>query len=195
LSQPPIAQLNKHTDVVELGGVIDYRLRALQTEPIYRVSAFEEGEADEATKQAMQAHFDRLRGDSHLEEAQLHLNGREISVVARSADLIWFEYDELCNSPRSTHDYIEIATEFRTVLISNLPVLDESRSDEARRLVNLIDEFYDRRVNLVVSAEATPEQLYVGERLAFEFVRAASRLTEMQTSEYISAARQDSAPA
>ena len=76
-------------------------------------------------------------------------------------------------------------------MLSNLPVLSESRSDEARRLVNLVDEFYDRRVNLVISAEAAPEQLYSGKRLSFEFVRAASRLTEMQTREYISAPRLD----
>lgn len=188
---PAIAQIKNHTEMVALGGDVDYRLRALQTEPIYRVSGFHNGQADPETQQAMQSHFDRLRGDAHLEDPTLNVNGRELQAIARSADLIWFEYDELCNSPRSTHDYIEIASEFHTVMISNLPVLTESRSDEARRLVNLVDEFYDRRVNLVVSAEAEPEKLYTGDRLSFEYVRAASRLTEMQTREYISAPRLD----
>ena len=87
--------------------------------------------------------------------------------------------------PRSTHDYIEIATLFSTVFISGIEVLNENRNDEARRLVNLIDELYDRQINLVVSAEATPEALYTGSRLSFEFVRAASRLREMQTRDYI----------
>lgn len=188
---PAIAQIKNHTEVVSMGGDLDYRLRALQTEPIYRVSHFENGRADSDTQQAMQDHFDRLRGDAHLEDTVLSVNGRHLQAIAKSADVIWLEYDELCNSPRSTHDYIEIASEFRTVMISNLPVLDESRSDEARRLVNLVDEFYDRGVNMIVSAEAAPEQLYTGKRLSFEFVRAASRLTEMQTREYLSAPRHD----
>jgi len=95
----------------------------------------------------------------------------------------------LCNSPRSTEDYIELATTFHTVLLSDVPVLTELQSDAARRFVNLIDEFYDRHVKLIVSAEAQPDDLYSGKRLEFEFVRAASRLMEMQTTDYLAAER------
>ncbi|MFT6306054.1 MAG: cell division protein ZapE [Halioglobus sp.] len=102
---------------------------------------------------------------------------------------MWFSFDTLCNTPRSTEDYIEIASVFGTVLISDIPVMDEMSSDAARRFVNLIDEFYDRHVKLVVSAEATADKLYTGKRLAFEFDRAASRLFEMQTTDYLSSGR------
>ena len=106
--------------------------------------------------------------------------------MRRAETVVWFEFDTLCNTPRSTSDYIEIATVFSTVFISNIEVLDNNRNDEARRLVNLIDELYDRNVNLIVSAATEPEGLYIGERLAFEFERAVSRLREMRTRDYLS---------
>ncbi len=186
---PAIAQIIKHTKVVEMLGVTDYRLRLLQTEPIYTVGEFVEGQAEPSVQAAMQAHFERLSQDTVDTRECIELNGRQIPVLGRSGDLIWFSFDALCNTPRSTEDYIEIASVFTTVLISDIPVMGAMSSDAARRFVNLIDEFYDRHVKLVVSAEAPADQLYTGQRLAFEFERAASRLFEMQTTAYLSAGR------
>jgi len=186
---PAIAQICKYTNVLEMTGVTDYRLRLLQTEPIYCVSEFTQGRSSKEAQAAMQAHFERLTVEGVDQRESIELNGRMLPLLGRSADLVWFSFDTLCNTPRSTEDYIEIASVFGTVLISDIPVMDEMSSDAARRFVNLIDEFYDRHVKLVVSAEATADKLYVGERLAFEFERAASRLFEMQTTDYLSSGR------
>lgn len=186
---PAIAQICKHTTVIEMMGVTDYRLRLLQTEPIYCVSEFSEGRSSAEAQAAMQAHFERLTVEGVDDRDGIKLNGRTLPLLGRSADLVWFSFDTLCNTPRSTEDYIEIASVFGTVLISDIPVMDEMSSDAARRFVNLIDEFYDRHVKLVVSAEATADKLYTGKRLAFEFDRAASRLFEMQTTGYLSSGR------
>ena len=182
---PAIAQIQNHTTVREMVGDTDFRMRLMQTEPIYLLSEFSDGHADAETAQQMQDHFNRLRSDGACSSDVITINERSIPVRERAGDVIWFDYETLCNTPRSTQDYIEIASEFQTVLISDIPRLGESNTDEARRFVNLIDEFYDRRVKLIVSAEALPDDLYNGERLAFEFVRAASRLTEMQSREYL----------
>ena len=104
---------------------------------------------------------------------------------ARSRGLAWFDFQALCEGPRSASDYIEIAQEFHTVLLGGIPVLDDTRNDATRRFVTLVDELYDRHVNLVCTAEAAPMQLYAGSKLAAAFERTASRLIEMQSAEYL----------
>lgn len=186
---PAIAQICNHTDVMEMVGVTDYRLRIMQTQPIYCVSRFVEGRADNKTQRAMLSYFDQLRTEHTPPEKTAIINGRKLPVMGRSADLVWFTFDTLCNTPRSTADYIEIASYFQTVIISDIPVMGSDSDDAARRFVNLVDEFYDRHVKLIVSAEAPANELYTGERLAFEFERAASRLFEMQSNEYLESER------
>lgn len=186
---PAIEQIKQHTHVLEMVGDTDYRLRILQREAIYVVSEFQDGLGDSDAKQAMQQHFDRLANGKNDQLASISINSRELPVMASAGDVLWIDFDTLCNTPRSTDDYIELATTYHTVLLSDVPVMNEHSNDAARRLVNLIDEFYDRHVKLVVSAEAIPDELYTGKRLKFEFVRAASRLMEMQTVEYLSAER------
>jgi len=186
---PAIAQICKHTRVLEMLGTTDYRLRLLQTEPIYTVGVFTNGQADKQTQSTMQLHFERLSLEAFEVNGEMELNGRHLAYLGQSSDVIWFTFDTLCNTARSTEDYIEIASVFSTVLISDIPIMDEKSSDAARRFVNMIDEFYDRQVKLVVSAEASADKLYIGQRLEFEFERAASRLFEMQTSEYLSGGR------
>lgn len=180
---PAIERIKAHTNVVEMIGDTDYRLRLLQTEAIYLVP--KAGQALSELEQPMQAHFDRLAIGAPEMDTALSVNQRDIPVIAVAGDVVWFDFKALCASHRSTHDYIEIATLFHTVLISNVPVMDDMKNDEARRFVNLVDEFYDRCVKLVLSAEALPDALYAGKRLSFEFERSASRLTEMQTTEYL----------
>lgn len=177
---PAIEQIKNHTTVHEMDSGEDYRLRALETANIYLDAN------DHSSERILREQFESLctHGPPYNTEPLL-LNRRPLSVVQSGDGVAWFTFNELCNTPRSTHDYIEIAMLFHSVLISDIPVLNENRNDEARRLVNLIDELYDKNVNLVVSAYAEPEAIYTGTRLAFEFVRAASRLQEMQTLEYL----------
>lgn len=182
---PAIAQICKHTEVLEMVGVTDYRLRLMQTRPIYCVSRFVDGKADNKTQNALQSYFEQLRTEHTPPEKTALINGRKLPVLGRSADIVWFSFDTLCNTPRSTADYIEIAGYFQTVIISDIPVMGSGSDDAARRFVNLVDEFYDRHVKLIVSAEADADKLYTGARLAFEFERAASRLFEMQGTAYL----------
>ena len=106
-------------------------------------------------------------------------------MKAQADGIAWFEFSELCEGPRAAADYIEIARDFHTVLISNVPRMDRGSEDAARRFVHLVDEFYDRHVNLLLSAAADPLSLYQGQRLEREFERTSSRLIEMQSAEYL----------
>jgi len=187
---PAIAQIVKHTDVVEMLGESDYRLRLMQSEPIYIVGERgEDGLMDAATQASMNAHFVRLASRVEPVAGSISINDRTLPVRGVTGDLVWFDYATLCDSPRSTADFAEIANEFHTVLLSGVPVLGKDQDDQARRLVNLVDEFYDRRVKLIVSAAAPIGQIYVGQRLAFEFTRAVSRLTEMRSRDYLASRR------
>lgn len=187
---PAIEQIKAHTQVHELGGATDHRLRLLQTEAIYIVSEFDNEQASAASQQAMQEHFDRLKTSVEQACGSMNVNDRELPIIKRAGDLAWFSFKSLCDSPRSTADYIELATTFQTILLSDVPVMDSLGDDAARRFINLVDEFYDRHVKLIVSAQAAPTDLYRGTRLQFEFVRAASRLREMQTVEYLKVQRE-----
>jgi cell division protein ZapE len=131
--------------------------------------------------------FDSLNPDvEHLEQDKtLEVNGRPIVARLVSDDLVWFDFYALCDGPRSQNDYIELAREFHSVLISNVPVMGVANDDQARRFINLIDEFYDRNVKLVMSAAVPLNQLYSGGRLSFEFERTQSRLLEMQSHDYL----------
>ena len=118
-------------------------------------------------------------------DAGIEIDGRRIPVRARCKGLCWFDFAALCEGPRGNADYIEVAREFHTVLVGGIPRMDGDRDDAARRFVHLIDELYDRHVNLVCTADAAPAALYAGERLAAAFERTASRLVEMQSTDYL----------
>jgi cell division protein ZapE len=115
----------------------------------------------------------------------IEIEGRRIPVVCESGGVVWFDFMALCSGPRSQDDYIEIARDYQSVIVSDVPVLDALHEDEARRFIALVDELYDRNVNLIVSAAAPPTELYRGDRVAFQFERTASRLIEMQSEEYL----------
>lgn len=108
-----------------------------------------------------------------------------IPVRSLADGVAWFDFVALCDGPRSQNDYIELARLYHTVLVSGVPCLAVGMDDQARRFINLVDEFYDRNVKLVVSAAVAPEALYRGSGLAFEFQRTLSRLLEMQSGEYL----------
>ncbi len=176
---PAIALLEQHCSVVQLDSPHDYRLLALIGSPVYRAPL--DGDSDAW----LQARWTGLGADNAHQHAGIDIDGRRIPVRARSKGMCWFDFDALCEGPRGNADYIEIAREFHTVLIGAIPRLTAERDDAARRFVHLIDELYDRRVNLVCTAEAAPMELYAGERLVAAFERTASRLVEMQSADYL----------
>jgi cell division protein ZapE len=176
---PAIGLIEGHVDVLQVDSGVDYRLRQLERAPTYLDSG------SPRTAQALLKRFEELAGGGATAPATLTIEGRPIRAVETGPDIAWFEFAELCEGPRSQNDYIELARLFGTVFIANVPVFTPSHEDAARRFIMLIDEFYDRGVKTVVSAAAPPESLYRGERLRFEFQRAASRLVEMQTPGYL----------
>ena len=119
----------------------------------------------------------------------LHIEAREISARRKAGGVVWFDFRTLCGGPRSQNDYLEIASQFHTVLLSDVPQMAVSRASEARRFTWLVDVFYDRRVKLILSAEVEPELLYTEGPLAHEFPRTVSRLTEMQSAEFLALER------
>lgn len=176
---PAIALIKQHLDVVEFGGGVDYRWRTLTRAATYYTPA------DAAAESALTECWRGLTRSAPQAASPLKVEGREIPVRARADGAVWFEFADLCEGPRGTLDYIEIACCHHTVLLSGVPVFGEESADAARRFINLVDEFYDRGVNLLLSAAAAPEQLYRGSRLTASFRRTASRLVEMQSQEYL----------
>ncbi len=180
---PAIALLESHTKVIKMGGEKDYRLQILEENGVYHITNGNDGGV---SKQLLDNYFSQLSGvELHGDRTDIIINKRQISVYKWADGIVWFNFNDLCNTPRSAIDYIQIATFFKTVLISDVPIMDESMDDAARRFVMMIDAFYDYHVNLVISAEAAPELLYTSSKLAFEFKRTASRLREMQSTDYL----------
>lgn len=180
---PAIDLLESYTEVVNLDGKRDYRRETLEQLPVYLV------DDDSVVEQQFQREFAQLTLGHDVEhDGQLTIASRNISFTRRAADVIWFEFKDLCLGPRNTADYLEIACSYHTLFLQHVPVLDGSRDDWARRFIQMVDVFYDHRLKMIISADAQPEQLYSGERLAFEFQRTVSRLLEMQSTEYLAAA-------
>ncbi|MEN1941153.1 cell division protein ZapE [Luteimonas sp. MJ174] len=176
---PAIDLLERHCEVVEIVSDTDYRLRELTRSPVYRAPL------DAGSDAWLAARWHALGGDDAHRDGSIELDGRRIATRARCPGMAWFDFEALCEGPRAASDYIGIASEFHTVLLGKVPVMDATRDDAARRFVTFIDEAYDRNVKLVCTAAAAPHALYEGERLAGAFERTASRLIEMQSSDYL----------
>ena len=176
---PAIALIERHCKVVHLDSPHDYRLRALTRSPVYRAPL--DGDSDAW----LESRWRELGGGDGHRDAGIEIDGRRIAVRARDKGMAWFDFVALCEGPRGSADYIQIGTEFHTVLIGGVPVFDGQRDDATRRFITLIDELYDRHVNLICSADALPAALYRGERMQAAFERTASRLIEMQSAEYL----------
>jgi cell division protein ZapE len=174
--------LHEHTDEVEIGNSRDYRLINLEKNDCYQVVEPGQGQ------QVLLPRFEKLAIVSAKHDRVLTINNRPIHYIALADDLIWFDFRELCATPRSANDYIEIAKIHSTVFISDIHIMNEAHDDVAKRFIHLIDALYDHHVKLVVTAEAMPGQLYEGERLNFAFQRTISRLTEMGGHHYLSLA-------
>lgn len=176
---PAIALLEKHTRVFEVGGDVDYRLRVLERAEIFHAPLDREAEL------SLQRSFEALAPEAPERDVVLEVEGRPLRARLVAEDVAWFEFAELCEGPRSQNDYIELARCFHAVLVSNVRRFTTRNEDAARRFISLVDEFYDRGVKLILSAEVPVNELYAGERLRFEFERTESRLLEMQSHEYL----------
>jgi cell division protein ZapE len=179
---PAIALLNEHLEVVNVDNGTDYRRRTLEQLKLYLTPLGAEADA------AMRDAFDRL-AETQDEDPVLHIEAREIQARRKAGGLVWFDFKTLCGGPRSQNDYLEIATQFHTILLSDVPHMPVRMASEARRFTWLVDVLYDRRVKLIMSAAVPPEGLYTEGPLAHEFPRTVSRLNEMQSSEFLALER------
>ena len=179
---PAIALLKEHTDIVNVDSGVDYRLRALEQAELFHHPLDAEAEA------SLSRSFKSLLPDCTMsqEDEVLMIENREIRAVRVCEDVAWFEFRELCDGPRSQNDYIELGKIFHAVILANVEQMSVAKDDMARRFINLVDEFYDRNVKLIISAEVELKDLYSGGRLNFEFQRTLSRLLEMQSHEFLS---------
>ena len=177
---PAIELIKTHLDVVELDGGSDYRLRTLTRAGVYHHPC------DAAAERALEQAFEGIAGEPGEGAARLEIEGRNLTARRLGPGIAWFDYAELCEQPRGTADYIELARRYHTVLVSDVAQFRPDQADGVRRFTWLIDEFYDRQVKLIVAAEVAAERLH--ERLPerAETERARSRLIEMQTTQYLS---------
>ncbi|WP_028469450.1 cell division protein ZapE [Neptunomonas japonica] len=225
--EPAIQLLLKHTQEIHLNGDEDHRLRHLQHQQTYFLSS--DAQFKTLFEQLVEPLAEQVATSSVIQEGYqegiqstqaLLVCKRPIGVVKLSSHVVWFSFDALCNGPRSQLDYIELASRFSSILVSDIPLLggecrgwikargteDGSfettetgerklsyarQDDPARRFISLVDELYDRRVNLYLSADVPLEYLYSGGSLSFEFKRTHSRLVEMQSIEYIDSEHQN----
>ena len=181
---PAIELLKARLEVIGVDNGCDYRQATLAQVGLYHTPLNELAEA------AMREAFERL-AEARDEAPLLHVEHRELRARRRAGGVVWFDFKQLCGGPRSQNDYLELATQFHTVLLSGVPQMSPRLASEARRFTWLVDVLYDRRVKLILSAEVEPEALYTEGPLAHEFPRTVSRLNEMQTAEYLALARRD----
>lgn len=175
---PAIAMLKQKLEVINVDNGTDYRQRTLTHVELYHCPLDAEADA------SLEATFAKL-AEAHDEAPVMHIESRQIPAVRRAGGVIWFDFRTLCGGPRSQNDYLEIASQFHTVLLSNVPQMSVRQASEARRFTWLIDVLYDRRVKLVLSAAVPPDALYTEGPMAHEFPRTVSRLGEMQSAEYL----------
>ena len=175
---PAIELLNQRMEVVNVDNGTDYRRRTLEQVELYHTPLGPEADA------AMNEAFTRLASGGD-EDPVLHIEAREIKARRRAGGVVWFDFKQLCGGPRSQNDYLEMASQFHTLLLSDVPHMPVRMASEARRFTWLVDVLYDRRVKFILSAEVAPELLYTEGPLAHEFPRTVSRLNEMQSAEYL----------
>ncbi|MEM7610371.1 MAG: cell division protein ZapE [Pseudomonadota bacterium] len=176
---PAIEALKSNCQVVAVDGDTDYRLRVLDASPMYYYPCG----ASQISQ--LEQNFEALSEAQALEDDHIMIEGRPILTRRKAAGIAWFDFDAICRGPRSQNDYIALAKRLHTVIISHVPQLGPRDEDAARRFIALVDEFYERNVNLMLAADVPMDELYAGNRLEFEFKRTYSRLTQMQSRAYL----------
>lgn len=181
---PTIALLKEKLDVLNVDAGLDYRKRALQQVAAYHTPLG--AKSDHELREAFASIAETADEDPHI-----HIEAREIKALRRAGGIVWFDFATLCGGPRSQNDYLELASRFHTIILSNIPRMSAAMSSEARRFTWLVDVLYDHKVKLLMSAEVEPEQLYTEGMLANEFHRTVSRIIEMQSAEYMESERRE----
>lgn len=176
---PAIDLIKNNLDVINLAGNIDYRAQMLQQMSCY----FYPNNPDNLI--LIKNLFIKLAFNNYKANNKITILDRDINYIYNSANIIWFDFDVICNSARSQNDYLELASLYQSIIISNIYELIDDRPDIIKRFINLIDILYDNKVNLIICAERELEQLYIGLLLKFEFARTLSRIKEMQTVKYL----------
>ena len=176
--QPAVDLIRTNSAVMHLEVPVDYRLLNSRLDDIFLTPH------DDETERILEESFNAIASGEVERNAELVINNRPVNAVMRAENAVWFDFDTLCRGPRATSDYIQIARLFPTVLLSDVPELNESLDSSARRFLNLVDELYDQRTRLIFSARTSLEKLYQGDTLAFEYQRVLSRLHEMQSPSY-----------
>lgn len=179
---PAIHLLNEKLEVINVDNGLDYRRLTFEQLRMYHTPLG--AQADKAMREA----FGQL-AEVRDEDPVLRIEAREIRALRRAGGVVWFDFKTLCGGPRSQNDYLEIATQFHTVLLSDVPYMPVRMASEARRFTWLVDVLYDRRIKLIISAQVPPEALYTEGPLVHEFPRTVSRLTEMQSAEFLALGR------
>jgi len=181
---PTIELIKTRMEVLEVDAGNDYRRRALEQVQVYHTPL------NAASEAALERIFAELK-DVEEETHPLDVEGREIPYRKRAGGLVWFDFSVLCGGMRSYTDYVDLARRFHTMILSGIPRICARSADSARRFTWLVDIFYDERIKLICSAETVPEELYIagpaGETASVEFARTVSRLTEMQSADYLQA--------
>ena len=175
---PAIELLKAHLEVINVDNGTDYRRRTLEQARLYHSPLGPHADAE------MTETFNRLAA-SQDENPVLKIESRQIHARRKAGGVVWFDFKALCGGPRSQNDYLEIASQFHTVLLSNVPHMPLRMASEARRFTWLVDVLYDRRVKLIMSAAVSPEELYTEGSLVHEFARTVSRINEMQSMEFL----------
>lgn len=176
---PAIKLINEHTLIVNVDSGVDYRLRTLEQAKIFHYPLDEQADTN------LTHYFKQLSTDAGKAGQFIEINNRQLATVLVSDGIVYFDFSVLCESARSQGDYMEISQLYHTVLMANVKVMGPDTDDTTRRFIALVDEFYERNVKLIISAEVALEDLYSGGRLAFEFKRCLSRLQEMQSHDYL----------
>ena len=176
---PAIELINQHTRVVNVDSGNDYRLRTLEQAELFHYPL------DEDAQLNLDSYFEKLAAENFISDTYIDIEGRKIPALKKTESSIMFEFLALCDGPRSQTDYIELSRIYQNVLVANVMQMNESNDDIARRFIAMVDEFYERKVKLIISASVPAEQLYTTGRLSFEFQRCLSRLQEMQSRDYL----------
>ena len=180
---PAIELLNSTMEVISVDNGTDYRRRTLEQAKLYHTPLGPVADAEMAET------FRQLAEVQKEENPVLQIESRQIQALRRAGGVVWFDFKTLCGGPRSQNDYLEIAEQFHTVLLSDVPHMPLNMASQARRFTWLVDVLYDRRVKLIMSGAVPPEMLYTEGPLVHEFPRTVSRLYEMQSKEYLSQER------
>lgn len=176
---PAIELIKEYTTIFHLKSETDYRLQLLEQEGTFHVVAPHE------SHEIMETYLQQLANTMIERNRSICVNDRDIQCRAITPHQIWFEFSELCQTPRSSSDYIHLAQQYQTLMISNISPMSDGQNDIAQRFIQLIDALYDHNVKFIATALSEPGQLYSGQSLQFAFERTVSRLVEMRSDSYL----------